>query len=185
MQSRPSTIVRLTLILGVLAFNLGCGLLGDLAGGVAEKAVEGVVERVVEEGLLEGIELPPGVLPEELELSDLPVELLTGGTASWPDWAPNSLPEYAYGDIQAVIALPDQDGGSLIITNLQTDRDPFASYVRELEQNGWVEEEGWVFPEAEGQGIAMTRDGYWLQYAVITEGDETVSATLTVFATEE
>lgn len=187
------------LIVGALFFGLGCGLIGDLLGGLTEESVEGVVERLIEKGLPEDLDLPtellPGeaeqlteLLPEEVEPPtellpedpDFPTDLLPGAVTTWPDWAPAFLPIYEYGDILVAYGIPDQGGGSLIFTNLQLARDPFGSYVRELEQNGWVEEVGWEFPEEEGQAIVMTGDGYWLQY-VVTAGDD-AGATLTIFA---
>ncbi len=197
MTKKPSTTLLSALILGALIFGLGCGLIEGVLGRFTDESVQGMVEKLTEEGLPEAVELPlEGLpegfenpfegLPEELEMPEelLPESFGAGEAAEWPDWAPDFLPVYAYGELVVTYSIPGQTGGSLVYADLQTDPDPFAAYVAELEQAGWVAEEGWDFPADEGQAIAMTRDGYWLQYAVVAEADG-AAATLTLFTERE
>ncbi len=199
MTKKPSTTVLAALILGALIFGLGCGLIEGVLGRFTDESVQGMVEKLTEEGLPEAVELPLEGLPEELELPfeglpeeleppeellpesfELPESFGAGEAAEWPDWAPDFLPVYAYGELVVTYSIPGHTDGSLIYANLQTDQDPFTAYVAELEQAGWVAEEGWDFPADAGQAIAMTRDGYWLQYAVVDDADG-AAATLTLF----
>jgi len=156
MQTRRTVVLVSTLIAASLFFSLGCGLLGDLLEGAAEKALEGVAETLLEE--------PETALREEAAESASPAR--PGTTTAWPSWMPAAVPEYPYGDIFQ--ALEAEDGGSLVFVNVQLEPDAYEAYKQDLLSHGWVVEEESVTDVA--KHLHVYRNGHALTYAFPRDG---------------
>ena len=156
MQTRSTVILLSTLIAASLFFSLGCGLLGDLLEGAAEKALEGVAETLLEE--------PQTALREEAAESASPAR--PGTTTAWPSWMPAAVPEYPYGDVFQ--ALEAEDGGSLVFINVQLEPDPYEAYKQDLLSHGWVVEEESDTDVA--KHLQVVRNGHTLRYAFPKDG---------------
>lgn len=87
---------------------------------------------------------------------------------NWPDWVPSIVPEYKYGRVQTSVKMPDEDGGTLILSKIQMDKDPYASYKKDLLDKGWkvIEENDYDL----GKHLNVEQAGYSLLYAFSDKG---------------
>lgn len=87
---------------------------------------------------------------------------------NWPDWVPSIVPEYKYGRVLTSVKRPDEDGGTLILGKIQKDQDPYASYKKDLLDNGWkvINEDDY----GQGKHLNVKQAGYSLLYAFSDKG---------------
>ncbi|GEM_PF-2330921 len=113
---------------------------------------------------------------EDLETTKDPEDMPKGehDAIKWPEWVPDEIPEYKYGDLWKSDRY-DEYTAMLLLTNINEKKDPFNAYIKDLEKKGWVEETGWTEPEGDNEFIIHMiheEKGYYLSYYYCVEEDE-------------
>ena len=86
---------------------------------------------------------------------------------NWPTWVPDIIPLYQYGTV--FMAMKQNDGGSIIFTDVRIDRDPYSAYKKDLLDKGWQVDEETENDQA--KHLHVKHDGYWLTYAFPKDGE--------------